>query len=509
MPVKGNIFGRLPVAKKLFAIVGVFVAIVVCVFCLGVVRSDILSGIRAYVGGEGLWSKAQKNAVFSLIRYTETRSESDYQKYLADIAVPAGDQVARLELERPRPNMAAVRQGLIQGRNSPEDVDSMARLFRRFRHVSYMAQAIDIWTEGDQYIDQLRALAADLHQEVNSGHADPNKIQQIKDEVVVIDGRLTPLEDEFSATLGEGARYINSVLAPVTFVASGLLLFVGLALSAAVLRRIRDSDEKYRNLINTASDAILVIDTETRLILEANSRACELLAMSEHELVGRPDDQLYPTAKREAYRRHLSASSGGTARGVELQLVKADGSMVPVEVSAGITEISGRRAVVGIFRDIRDRLEAAAVLRRSEERFGHLIQNLSDIITIVAADGTLLYNSPSVERVVGYTPSELVSRRLYDLIHPEDVEAVRNILERVMLYGGTLAPPEFRLRHKDGSWVWLEAFGNNLLNDAAVGGIVVTSRDVTARRVLEDQVRQAQKMEAVGAARRWHCARFQ
>jgi two-component system cell cycle sensor histidine kinase/response regulator CckA len=498
MPVRGNIFGRLPVAKKLFVIVGVFVAIVVCVFCLGAVRSDILSGIRAYVGGEGLWSKAQKNAVFSLIRYTETRSESDYQKYVADIAVPAGDKVARLELERPNPNMAVVRRGLIQGRNSPEDVDSMARLFRQFRHVSYMEQAIAIWTQGDQYIDQLRGLAADLHREVNSGHADPNKIRQIKDEVVAIDGRLTPLEDEFSATLGEGARYINNVLAPVMFVASGLLLLMGLALSAAVLKRIRDSEEKYRNLINTASDAILVIDAETRLILEANSKACELLAMSEHELVGRPDDQLYPTAKREAYRRHLSPLRGGAARGAELQLVKADGSMVPVEVSAGITELSGRRAVVGIFRDIRDRLEAAAILRRSEERFGHLIGNVSDIITVVAADGTLLYNSPSLERVVGYRPSELVGRRMFDLIHPEDVESVRNILDRVMLYGGTLAPPEFRLHHKDGSWVWLEAFGNNLLNDAAVGGIVVTSRDVTARRVLEDQVRQAQKMEAVG-----------
>ena len=228
------------------------------------------------------------------------------------------------------------------------------------------------------------------------------------------------------------------------------------------------------------------------------TRRRELLAMPDRELVGSRDDHLYPAAMREACRRHLSPPSGGTARGGELELLRADGSTVPVEVSAGTTEISGRRAVVGIFRDIRDRLEAASVLRRSEERFGHLIQNLSDVITVVAADGTMLYHSPSVERVGGYRPSELVGKSLLDFIHPEDVASVRAALERVMVARRNRIPPEFRLRHKDGPWVWLEAFGNNLQNDAAVGGIVVTSRNVSARRVLEEQVRQAQKMEAVG-----------
>ena len=141
-----------------------------------------------------------------------------------------------------------------------------------------------------------------------------------------------------------------------------------------------------------------------------------------------------------------------------------------MEVSAGTAEIGGRRAIVGIFRDIRDRLEAAAVLRRSEERFGHLIQNLADVITVVAVDGTMLYHSPSVERIGGYRPSELLGKSLLDFIHPEDLASVRAVLERLILDGGTAVSPDFRFRHKNGSWVWLEAFGNNLQNDAAVGG---------------------------------------
>ena len=75
------------------------------------------------------------------------------------------------------------------------------------------------------------------------------------------------------STLGQGARWINRVLSLVTLLASGLLLLIGIGLSSAVLKQIRNSEEKYRNLINTANDAILVIDAETRLILEANNKA--------------------------------------------------------------------------------------------------------------------------------------------------------------------------------------------------------------------------------------------
>ena len=490
-------FRHLPIARKLLVIVGVFVAIVICVFFLGVLRSQILTGVRAYVGGESLWSKAEKRAVIALTKYAASHSETDYQQYLAEIAVPVGDKQARLQLQQPSPDMALVRQGLIQGRNSPEDVDSMAMLFRRFGRFGYMARAIAIWTEGDRYIDELRSLGDDLHREINSAHPDPQKIRDISDQVAAVDARVTPLEDEFSSTLGDGARWIDRVLSLVILVASGLLLLVGLGLSSAVLQQIRNSEEKYRNLINTANDAILVIDAESRLILEANNKASEMLGIPEHALVGKPESQLYP-ADAKSRPQFLTPNTQGTARSRELNLLRADGTPLPVEVSASATELSGRPAVVGIFRDIRDRLQAAAILRRSEDRFSYLIQNLSDVITIVAVDGTMLYHSPSIERVAGYKPSELLGQSLFAFIHSEDEPAVRAALERVTLKVGSAAPPEYRFRRKDGSWLWLESVGNNLLNDVAVGGIVVTSRDVTGRRGLEEQVRQAQKMEAVG-----------
>ena len=490
-------FRRLPVSRKLLMIVGIFVAIVVCVFYLGVLRSDILSGVRAYVGGEGLWSKAEKRAALSLTDYAASHSESDYQQYLDEIAVPIGDKQARLQLQSSSPNMELVREGFVQGRNSPADVDRMATLFRRFGSVGYMARAIAIWTEGDRYIDQLRSLGDDLHREVNSLHPDAQKISEITDQIAVVDDRVTPLEDEFSSTLSEGARWIDRLLSVATLLASGVLLLIGIGLSSAVLNQVRDSEEKYRNLINTANDGILVIDAETRLILEANNKLGHMLGIPEQQLVGLPESTLYP-ADPESGRAPLTPNKAKAPLSQQLVLVRADGAPVQVEASVSATELNGRPAVLGIFRDIRDRLEAAAVLQRSEERFSYLIQNLSDVITVVAVDGTMLYHSPSIERVAGYRPSELLGKSLLSFIHPDDEPAVRAALERVTLKVGSAAPPEFRFCRKDGTWVWLESVGNNLLNDVAVGGIVVTSRDVTGRRGLEEQVRQAQKMEAVG-----------
>ena len=153
--------------------------------------------------------------------------------------------------------------------------------------------------------------------------------------------------------------------------------------------------------------------------------------------------------------------------------------------------------IVTIGEDVTERRRAEDELRRREEHFRSLIENASDVISVLSADGTSLYESPSIERVLGWTPEELVGSRNFALRHPDDEDKVAAVVERV-LAGEEAEPIEFRLRHKDGSWRTVEAVAQMRLQDGAPV-LVSNYRDVTERRELEQQLLHSQRLEAVGS----------
>ncbi|HKO24343.1 MAG TPA: ATP-binding protein, partial [Chloroflexota bacterium] len=128
-------------------------------------------------------------------------------------------------------------------------------------------------------------------------------------------------------------------------------------------------------------------------------------------------------------------------------------------------------------------------LADSEERFRLLVQHSSDIITILAADGTVLYQSPSLETVLGYAPAEREGQNIFavPLVHPDDVAARHAMLRQALDQPDALVCAEYRLRHKDGRWRWIEAIACNLLHDPRIGGIILNSRDITERKEYEQR----------------------
>lgn len=106
----------------------------------------------------------------------------------------------------------------------------------------------------------------------------------------------------------------------------------------------------------------------------------------------------------------------------------------------------------------------------------------SDMLTVIEADGTIRYQGPALERILGYKPEEHVGRNVYEFLHPEDVARGESALAEVLGTPGVSPPVEFRWRHEDGSWRWLESIGNNLLHDPEVQAIVSSSRDITNRK---------------------------
>lgn len=138
----------------------------------------------------------------------------------------------------------------------------------------------------------------------------------------------------------------------------------------------------------------------------------------------------------------------------------------------------------------RERAKVETALRRSEEHFRSLIEHSSDIITIISRDGTISYESPSLERVLGYQPQELIGQNAYQLIHPQDVSLVMETLLPPEGTSVTHKSIEYRIRHKNGSWRVLETLGANLLDEPEVAGIIINSRDITERKQAEEQIRE-------------------
>jgi len=140
--------------------------------------------------------------------------------------------------------------------------------------------------------------------------------------------------------------------------------------------------------------------------------------------------------------------------------------------------------------DIAERQQAQ---RRMDELFRALIENALDVITILDAEGVIRYQSPSVERVLGYKPAELIGVNIVELLHPDDVPKVNVALKAAAPPNGTpgiAQVVEARLRHKDGSWRILESIGKELPGIPSVAGIVVNSRDITERVRAEEDLRR-------------------
>ncbi|MEK7327474.1 MAG: PAS domain S-box protein, partial [Chloroflexota bacterium] len=162
--------------------------------------------------------------------------------------------------------------------------------------------------------------------------------------------------------------------------------------------------------------------------------------------------------------------------------------------------LTGAAAFLGIYiiwlrKRAEDRLWLQAVaLRESEKRFRALIENSSDGIALVDADGKVLYDSPSITRILGYAPDERVGRNVFEFIHPDEREAG---IER---FAGFVQQPEAtvntqgRFRHKDGSWRWIEGVRSNLLNEPSVQAIAVNYRDVTERVQAGAALRESERM---------------
>jgi diguanylate cyclase (GGDEF)-like protein/PAS domain S-box-containing protein len=273
-----------PRPRRLSRIVWLFVGIVICLLTVAFYSVEIISAGRDFVGAEGHWSRAQKDAVFYLTRYALDAQPGDWAAYERAIAVPLGDRQARLELEKPEPDMQVVRTGFLQGRNASADVESMASLYRRFRNLGPVERAVGLWETGDRYIDELVAVASQLR----SGSAIPtDERARLTQQISLVNENLARVEDRMVETLAEGQRAAQHALLAGMAMLATALLFMGAGVSRRFMvqnerlqQTLRENEAQLRHLIESAPLPLLIVRPQDQQILYANERALQQFSLN-------------------------------------------------------------------------------------------------------------------------------------------------------------------------------------------------------------------------------------
>jgi diguanylate cyclase (GGDEF)-like protein/PAS domain S-box-containing protein len=345
---------RTPETPRLISIAWPFIAVVMLLALLGCISLYALSAVRGYVAGESLWSKGQKDAIFYLSLYADNRDEQAFRKYREAMAVPEGSRELRLALEQPDPDIALARHGLQQGGNHPDDFDGVIWLFLNFRHISYFSRAIELWTIGDVYLNQLDDIARLMHSAIIAGTASDENMTSWKGQILKLNDAVTPAEKAFSDALGEGTRVLQRLLIATNLITAFVLIVLALWITRKLLVQRHNMAEalqleKERAQVTLASigDGVIATDV-TGAIAYMNPAAEQLTHWKAEQAAGLPLSALFNLLDEHAeldpftlIERILDGQLKGGSEHAKL-IQRLDGSTVSVTLVGAPIETDGR-----------------------------------------------------------------------------------------------------------------------------------------------------------------------
>ncbi|HAG93076.1 MAG: diguanylate cyclase [Pseudomonadales bacterium] len=477
------------IRRRVKHIIWLLLAVSLLILVLGTLQAQLMSGVRAYVRGEGLWAKAQKDSVLLLYRYLENPSDYLFEGFERALQINLNDRIARLALQKKNPNYADARQGFLAGGNHPDDIDNMIYLFVWFQNIKHMKNAIAIWTAADAEIDQLRSLAYRIREA--HFHASNADLSRFKQELEQLDLRLNKLEIDFSSELSEGARWLKRTLLLVNLSMLMTMLLLVWFISRRVLAEIddaesklRDSETRFKTLYDSNIIGILIW-RENGEIYDANDQFLDILGYTRAEL-----------QQGLLNWRDLTPAEFQSSDDHALQQIAEQGYCLPFEKE--FFHKTGRRTPVcvggALLHGEQDRGLAFMVDRTSEKKMEAQIQ-LSATVLEASRDGILICNqqrniittNASYRKMTGFTNTELVGTKacFYRTSDQDEAQKIESKLQQrhywqddteIPLANGNLLPVRASIATVTG-------------DDGQFSHYVAVFSDISARRDLEENLK--------------------
>ncbi|MGB8648746.1 MAG: PAS domain S-box protein [Anaerolineae bacterium] len=256
----------------------------------------------------------------------------------------------------------------------------------------------------------------------------------------------------------------------------------------------QESEAKYRKLYETMRDGFVYVDMTGRL-KEFNETYRHMLGYDSGQLENLTYVDLTP-AQWHAFEQTIiqeQVLAQGYSSVYEKEYRRKDGKIFPVELrTILVRDKDGKdQGMWAIVRNITERKRGEQALRKSEAKFRAVVENSNDGILFGDANAVISYRSPSYSRINGYADQERVGHSGFETVHPDDMDGMRQYWAQVVQRPGVPLHAEYRIRHKDGAWRWVETTAQNLLENPDIREIVVTTRDITERKQAEHALRES------------------
>lgn len=249
-------------------------------------------------------------------------------------------------------------------------------------------------------------------------------------------------------------------------------------------------DHLNSNLFNLNPLPSWIYNYQTFQILDVNIAAIKHYGYSKEEFLKltikdiRPPHEMDKLIKAHAT---IKDQNGNISFGVFNHL-KKDGTPIQVEINGHKIDFSNQECILVVCQDITKRMEQEEIILQSEQRFKALVQEGSDMISIIDTNGKYSYTSPTTTAILGITPEEFQGNTIFDFIHPEDIEKASKYMQRIANERKVIVEP-FRLKDGNKEWRWIETVLTNMTDNPAIRGIVANSRDITKQKEEEQQLR--------------------
>ncbi|MCA1990246.1 MAG: PAS domain S-box protein [Desulfarculus sp.] len=262
-------------------------------------------------------------------------------------------------------------------------------------------------------------------------------------------------------------------------------------------RRLQASEERYRRIVNTANEGIWVINPANATVF-ANQKMAEMLGCQPEEMVGRPITDFIPPMDLPIHQRQMEVRREGGSDRYERRFRRKDGSLGWALISAAPLYEDGVYAgSLAMYTDISARKQAEEALRANQKRLEAILEASADPVVVYDTDGLTTYVNPAFTRVFGWQSQEVLGRRI-PYVPPDQQEQTAEAIRQLYQTGGPVSLQTKRLTKRGESLDIVISAASIHEPDGRITGMVVNLTDVTHTNRLEAQLRQSQKMEAIG-----------